>query len=98
MRIALAASLAAIALLVGACGSEQQPSARDKACDEIKALTPGSVELGWAVKTLSDKSATQPDRLDAMKMATYGFKAITKPYTCDGPVFERYATEYAQGH
>lgn len=96
MRIALAAALAAIALL-SACGSEQ-PSARDKACAEIKVLTPGSVELGWAVKTLSDRSATQPDRLDAMKMATYGFEEITKPYTCDGPVFERYAAEYAQRH
>lgn len=80
-------------LTLSACSLSEPPvpTAREQACESIKGLTPGYLEAHWAIETLSDKGATPSERLDALKQQTA--PAPTTPYTCEGAVFERYASE-----
>lgn len=94
----VAAALTAIAALVAGCSAESGPSLdqrqqaweqeqREDSCASIKRLQPGSLERGWAIEDAAEGRATGDD---VRTLAGSG----GEPYTCSGPVFERYVAEY----
>ena len=96
----VAAALTATIGLVAGCSAESGPSLdqrqqaweqeqREDSCASIKRLQPASLETGWAMEA-SAAGGSFSDEMKAMLDA----KAADEPYTCSGPVFERYVTEY----
>lgn len=104
MRIKIATLSAFAALALMSCSQapgDAEPSTRDQACESIKRLTPGSVELSWATEVLSDTNSSSAEKSEALKVtldqaSTAAPGKRTEPYTCEGPVFERFAAEYGQ--
>lgn len=104
MRIKIAALSAFAALALMSCSQDPgdaEPSIRDQACESIKRLTPGSVELSWATEVLSDANSSSAEKSEALKVtldqaSNSAPGKRTEPYTCEGPVFERFAAEYGQ--
>ncbi|MCD2153476.1 hypothetical protein LQL77_07100 [Rhodococcus cerastii] len=98
MRMMIIGMIAFTALGLMSCGQEPEaadPSVRDQACETIKVLSPGTVELGWAINTLADENSTAAEKEEAL-LETSAPGKRTEPYTCEGPVFERFAAEYEQ--
>lgn len=96
MKRIAAAALIAIAITGCSTQNEEQPSKETQACESIKSVSPGFLELTWANETLRDPQAPQADKVEAMKTSLdiQAGNAATQPYTCDGPTFDRYLAEY----
>lgn len=96
-RTALALFAVAVAA-AAACGREADtgPSRSQRACEQITMLTPGTVEMAWNTKVTADPNATQKQKADALKstLDLLSSDASSAPYTCSGPVFERYLAEF----
>jgi entry exclusion lipoprotein TrbK len=92
---------ALVVVALSGCSSEPEaPSVRDKACESIKSVTPGYLEMTWAMETLKDPNASDRDQADAMKVSLDQMSETnkrTEPYTCEGATFERYVEEFGQG-
>lgn len=98
MRMKTVALFTLASLALVSCGQNSEhaePSVRDQACESIKILSPGTLELGWAIDTLADRNSTAAQKEEAL-LETSAPGKRTEPYTCEGPVFERFAAEYGQ--
>ena len=96
-RMALAALV--VVALSGCSSDPEEPSIREKACESIKSVTPGYLEMTWAMETLKDSTATAAERAEAMSVSLDQMsetKKRTESYTCEGATFERYVEEFGQ--
>lgn len=92
--------LAAAALLtLAGCSSDPGPSldqqqqawegeVRETSCESIKIMTPGALELEWAVDRLAAGKGTADD----LKVGTRG-GGRDRPYNCNDETFERFHQE-----
>lgn len=86
----------AVLLVIAGCSSEpaqsldQQQQAweqtmRDDACETIQMMTPGVLELEWAVDAMAEGRGTAED----IRVGTRGGDR-SKPYNCRDATFERF--------
>lgn len=97
MRILIAVATAGLLALAGCAepgpSLDQQQQAweqdtRTNACEGIKMLTPGALELEWAIDDLAAGSKS----LDSLRTASMAGRR-DKPYNCQDAAFERFYEE-----
>lgn len=102
MRTLIASATASAVALIALAGCSTAPATpsldqqqqaweetvRTRVCETITALTPGSLELGWAIENAAKGNLSGDD------LAAFGTNNSSRRYNCNDAVFDRYYQEW----